>query len=336
MREAEFYEKLAGNNVRCFLCNHRCLIADGKKGICGVRENIKGILYSLVYGKLISQHVDPIEKKPFFHFFPGSLAYSVATVGCNFKCDFCQNYEISQIVRSKGEIFGEEVAPEVVVDSAIEYGCKSLSYTYTEPTIAYDYYKEIMRLAKKRGLYNNFVTNGYMTEELLSDALGYLDAANVDLKSFSSGFYKNICGARLEPILESLKIMKKMNIWLEVTTLLIPGLNDSEQEIRNCAEFIYSLGNETPWHISRFYPHYKMDDVSPTPLRALHKAREIGLEVGLKYVYAGNVPGDEGEDTYCYGCKKKVIRRYGFQVLEYNIDNSYCHFCNTQIEGVGL
>ncbi|MFN7170293.1 MAG: radical SAM protein, partial [Candidatus Omnitrophota bacterium] len=199
-----------------------------------------------------------------------------------------------------------------------------------------EYYKEIMRLAKENGLYNNFVTNGYMTEEMLKDASGYLDAANVDLKSFNNEFYKKICGARLEPILEALKIMKKMNIWLEVTTLLIPGLNDSEEEMRKCAEFVLSLSKDTPWHISRFYPHYRMRHISPTPLTLLEKARNIGLALGLRYVYTGNVPGDEGENTYCYNCREVVIRRYGFEILEYNINNSCCKFCKTSIVGVGL
>ncbi|MCM8778493.1 MAG: AmmeMemoRadiSam system radical SAM enzyme [Candidatus Omnitrophica bacterium] len=336
MKEAGFYEKLMDKKVRCFLCNHRCLIPEGKRGICGVRENRNGVLYSLVYGRLISQHIDPIEKKPFFHFFPGSTAYSIATVGCNFKCDFCQNYEISQIVRDHQQILGEETPPKEIIARALRYNCQSISYTYTEPTIAYEYYKEIMRLAKENGLYNNFVTNGYMTEEMLKDASGYLDAANVDLKSFNNEFYKKICGARLEPILEALKIMKKMNIWLEVTTLLIPGLNDSEEEMRKCAEFVLSLSKDTPWHISRFYPHYRMRHISPTPLTLLEKARNIGLALGLRYVYTGNVPGDEGENTYCYNCREVVIRRYGFEILEYNINNSCCKFCKTSIVGVGL
>jgi len=336
MKEAKFYEKCKDNRVRCFLCNHRCLISEGERGICRVRENRGGVLYSLIYGKLVSQHVDPIEKKPFFHFFPGSTAYSVATVGCNFKCDFCQNYEISQIVRDHNQIWGEEYSPEEIVDLALNYGCQSISYTYTEPTIAYDYYREIMRLAKDKGLYNNFVTNGYMTEEMLKDAQGYLDAANVDLKSFNEDFYKKICGAKLEKVLETLKIMKDMHIWVEVTTLIIPGFNDSEEEIRKCAEFVYSLGKETPWHVSRFYPHYRMNNVTYTPISTLKKARKIGLEVGLKYVYTGNIPGDEGENTFCYNCKRVLIRRYGFEVLEYNIENSQCKFCQALIEGIGL
>ncbi|MGE4357007.1 MAG: AmmeMemoRadiSam system radical SAM enzyme [Candidatus Omnitrophota bacterium] len=336
MREAEFYEKLSEQKVRCFLCKHRCLIEEGKRGVCGVRENKGGVLFSLVHGKLISQHVDPIEKKPFYHFLPGSSAYSIATVGCNFKCDFCQNYEISQVARDYKRILGDEVSPQEVVDSALDYGCQSISYTYTEPTVAYDYYRKIMRLAKEKGLYNNFVTNGYMTEEVLKDAEGYLDAANVDLKSFSGDFYKKMCGAKLEGVLETIKTIKKMNIWIEITTLLIPGFNDSPEEIRKCAEFVYKLGKEIPWHITRFYPHYKMDDISPTPLETLIQAREIGLQTGLKYVYIGNVAGDEGENTYCYNCGRVVIRRYGFQVIEYNIENSCCRFCNVPIEGLGL
>ncbi len=336
MRGALLYEKDDSRKTRCLLCAHRCLIVDGNKGVCGVRENRDGALYTLVYKKLISRHVDPIEKKPFFHFLPGSTSYSIATAGCNFRCDFCQNYEISQMVRDGGEISGDEVSAEEVVEDALRYGCQSISYTYTEPTIAFEYVLEVMKLAKESGLCNNFVTNGYMTEEMLGAAGGYLDAANVDLKSFNGEFYKKICGARLEPVLEALRTMKKMNMWVEVTTLVIPGLNDSEEELRKCAGFVFALGRETPWHISRFYPHYRMDNLQPTPLNKLEKARKIGLEAGLRYVYTGNVAGDEGENTYCYNCRKIAIGRYGFQILEYNIENSRCRFCQTLIEGVGL
>ncbi|MCM8798897.1 MAG: AmmeMemoRadiSam system radical SAM enzyme [Candidatus Omnitrophica bacterium] len=332
MKEAGFYEKLNNNKVRCFLCSHRCLIAEGKRGICGVRENRGGVLFSLVYGKLISQHIDPIEKKPFFHFFPGSTAYSIATVGCNFKCDFCQNYEISQIVRDRNQILGEEVSPREIVETALKCGCQSISYTYTEPTIAYEYYKEVMKIAKENGLHNNFVTNGYMTGEMLKDTYGYLEAANVDLKSFDNEFYKKICGAKLEAVLETLKIMKEMNIWLEITTLIIPGLNNSEEEIKKCAEFIYSLGEDIPWHISRFYPHYRMSHLPPTPVSTLRRAREIGLETGLKYVYIGNLPGDEGENTYCYNCREPLILREGFFVRKINLVKDRCPKCGFKID----
>jgi pyruvate formate lyase activating enzyme len=336
MKEALVYEKVADKKVRCFLCAHRCLISQDKRGICGVRENKDGILYSLVYGKLISQHVDPIEKKPFFHFFPSSTSYSIASVGCNFHCDFCQNYEISQMVREHERILGDEISAEEVVESALRYGCKSISYTYTEPTLAFEYYLEVMKLAKQNGLSNNFVTNGFMTAQMLEYAKGHLDAANVDLKAFSDEFYRKICGARLGPVLEAMRVMKKMNIWVEVTTLIIPGLNDSDTELKNCAEFVLSLGKETPWHVSRFYPHYRIDDLEPTPSRKLERARQIGLDIGLRYVYTGNIPGDIGENTYCYNCKKVVIKRHGFQVLEYNLESGRCKFCETVLDGFGL
>jgi len=336
MKEALLYEKLAAKKVKCFLCAHRCLILAGKRGVCGVRENKAGLLYSLVYKKLVSQHVDPIEKKPFFHFLPGSVSYSIATVGCNFRCDFCQNYAISQAVSDHDGIIGEETPAQDVVNSALKYGCRSISYTYTEPTISFEYALEVMKLAKREGLRNNFVTNGYMTAEMLECLKGYLDAANVDLKSFNDGFYKKICGARLEPVLESLRIMKKLDIWVEVTTLVVPGLNDSEEELKKCAEFILSLGKETPWHVSRFYPQYKMENVSPTPVEKLERAREIGLKAGLRYVYTGNITGDAGENTYCYNCKETLIKRYGFQVLEYNIIDSRCKFCQTPVDGIRL
>ncbi len=336
MKEALFYEKLEGKKVRCGLCAHRCIIADSKRGICCARENRGGVLYSLVYGKLITQQVDPVEKKPFFHFLPCSKSYSIATAGCNFRCDFCQNYSISQGIRDRNIILGETVSPEEIVESALDCGCKSISYTYTEPTIAFEYFFEIMKLAKSRGLYNNFVTNGFMTEDVLYRAKGYLDAANVDLKSGSDEFYKSLCGAKIEPVFNSLKVMKKMGIWVEVTTLIIPGMNDFERDLKTCAEFIFGLGKETPWHVSRFYPQYRLDKVVPTPFSLLEFARKLGLDTGLRYVYTGNVSGDKGENTYCYNCRKTVIKRCGFEVVEYNIKDSKCKFCSAHIDGVGL
>jgi len=331
------YEKLEGNKVQCNLCAHRCRIEDGKKGVCQVRENKGGTLYSLVYGRAISQAVDPVEKKPLFHFYPGSTAFSVATVGCNFRCQFCQNWEISQMPREDGRIAGGHVSPESLVATAKRYGSRSIAYTYTEPTVFFEYTYDTAVLAHKEGIANVYVTNGYMTSEMLEAFHPYLDAANVDLKAGSDEFYRRYCGARLQPVMESLKKMKELGIWVEVTTLVIPGLNDSEEELRSIADFIVKeLGPETPWHVSRFHPHYKMLDRPPTPVSTLHRARQIGREAGLRYVYEGNVPGSEGENTYCYNCGRLLIRRFGFSILEYRIEKSRCYNCGAPIDGVGL
>ncbi len=337
MKEAMLYEKLEDNRVRCNLCNHRCLIADGERGICGVRENRNGTLYSLVYGKAIATHIDPIEKKPLFNFLPGTLSYSIATQGCNFRCKFCQNWEISQGLRGEGEAKGDDISPEEIVKEAKSSGCKSIAYTYTEPTIFFEYAYDIARIAKREGLRNVFVTNGFMTEEALREIQPYLDAANVDLKGFTEKFYKEICGARLEPILNNLKLMKELGIWVEVTTLIIPTLNDSVNELRQVAEFIRDeLGKETPWHLSKFHPDYMMKDLPPTPIDTIHKARKIGLEAGLRYVYAGNLPGDSGENTYCYSCGELLIDRYLFSINENRIKDSKCPKCGAKIDGFGL
>ena len=336
MREALLYEKLKNKKVRCNLCPHHCVIEEAKRGICGVKENKEGTLYSLVYGRAVASGVDPIEKKPFFHFFPGSYAFSIATVGCNFSCLFCQNADISQFPKEKKEIIGEFLPPEEIVSYAKRNKCKSISYTYTEPTIFFEYAYETAKIAHQQGIKNNFVTNGFISKEAIKLISPYLDAVNVDLKSFGDDFYKKFCGARLQPVLDSLKLMKELGIWVEVTTLIIPTLNDSAEELKSIAEFILGLGQETPWHISRFYPHYKMADLPPTPVETLHKAREIGKKIGLNYVYSGNVPGDEGENTFCPHCGKKVISRYGFQTLENRLKEGKCPYCGTKIAGVGM
>jgi len=336
LKEASFYETEGDGSVRCRLCPHSCRIRDGAVGICGVRKNTGGKLYSLVYGKAVAAHIDPIEKKPFFHFLPGSRAFSIATVGCNFRCSFCQNYSISQI--SKGDrIEGDDLPPEEVVSSALRYNCSSISYTYTEPTIFYEYAYDSAKLAKDKGIHNNFVTNGFISREPLEEINPYLDAANVDLKSFSDKTYRSIIGGRLGPVLDTLRLMKELGIWVEVTTLVIPGINDSDEELRDIASFILELGPETPWHVSRFYPTYNMTDRPPTPVESLRRAREIGFEVGLRYVYGGNVPGEESENTFCYNCGKLLIARYGFSVLENDItEDSKCPRCGAVIDGVGM
>jgi pyruvate formate lyase activating enzyme len=335
MKEAMLYSPSEDGKVQCFLCNHRCLIAPSKRGLCGVRENREGKLYTLVYGRAISLNVDPIEKKPIFHLFPGSTSFSMAAVGCNFRCLQCQNHEISQLPRDyAGRIEGSDVSPSKIVSLAKQYGCRSISYTYTEPTIYFEYAYETACQAHLEGIKNVFVTNGYMTGEALETIQPYLDAANVDLKSFREKFYKEICGAKVKPVLENLKKMRQMGIWVEVTTLVIPSLNDSDREFEEIAQFILSLGPEVPWHISAFYPTYKMLDRPRTPVSSLHRAREIGTKVGLRYVYCGNIPGEEGEDTFCPRCGRKVIERVGFRVTRNDVVSGECRHCHGNIDGI--
>jgi pyruvate formate lyase activating enzyme len=334
MKEAYLYEKQENQRVRCFLCNHRCLIKEGARGICSVRENQGGTLVSLVYGKVIARHVDPIEKKPLFHFLPGTRSYSLATAGCNFKCLFCQNADISQMPGDRNQIWGEEMTPSTIVEEATGSQSSSLSYTYTEPTIFFELALDTARLAVKRGLKNIFVSNGYMTEECLKEISSDLHGANVDLKAFSDKFYKEQCGAKLEPVLRTLEMMKKMGVWVEVTTLLVPGLNDAAEELKGLAGFLYNLDPDIPWHISRFHPSYRLMNIRPTPPETIQKARDIGYEAGLKYVYTGNLPGDEGEKTFCHQCKELLIDRFGFYVRKNAIKNNQCPKCKAQIPGV--
>ncbi len=336
--KAYLWEPLEDNKVKCNLCNHRCVIKDGRRGKCGVRENRSAVLNTLVYGKIIARHIDPIEKKPLFHFLPGSLSYSIATVGCNFKCLFCQNADIAQMPSDhEGMIMGDPFTPHEIVAAAQRGNCQSISYTYTEPTVFFELAYDTAKLASEKGIRNVFVTNGYMTAEALQMIKPYLDAANVDLKAFSDKYYKELCGARLAHVKKTLKLMKSLGIFVEVTTLIVPGLNDDSAELKKLAFFLLeSLGPETPWHISRFHPTYKLTDRPPTPRETLIAAREIGLKAGLKYVYTGNLPGDTGENTFCYRCGEVLINRWGFQISQYLIENGQCKFCGAQIDGVGL
>ncbi len=337
MEEARLYDRLSDNRVQCRLCAHHCTIALGGHGVCGVRQNREGTLYSLVYGQLISQAVDPIEKKPLFHFHPGSRALSIATVGCNLRCAFCQNAEISQMPRDEGRIMGRRTLPSAVIEAARRSGSRSIAYTYTEPTIFYEYAYDVSVPAHEAGIANVFVTNGYMTRDMLQAYHPYLDAANVDLKAFRDEFYREVCGARLQPVLDSLKLMKEQGVWVEVTTLVIPGHNDDPGELRDIAHFIAcELGPGTPWHVSRFHPTYRLTDAPPTPAATLRRAYDIGREAGLHYVYIGNLPGLQGEDTLCPQCNRTVIARYGFTVEEQHLQNGACAYCGARIDGVGL
>ncbi len=334
MKEAYLYDKLEKGRVRCALCNHRCLIEEGGRGRCGVRENRAGTLYSLVYDQVIARHCDPIEKKPLYHFLPASLSYSIATAGCNFSCRFCQNADISQLPADHGRIVGEHLTPEAIVNQALAFGCRSIAYTYTEPTIYFELALDTSRIAVSRGLKNVFVSNGYMTPGCLAEIHPDLHAANVDLKAFSNDFYKAQCGAKLAPVLETLAAMKRQGVWLEVTTLLIPGLNDDPRELGKLAGFLVSLDPDIPWHISRFHPTYRLTDRSPTPASTVHRARDIGFEAGLHYVYTGNLPGDQGEKTCCHGCGGLLVDRIGFSVSRNRVTKGCCPDCGSRIPGV--
>lgn len=336
--EAYLYEKMEDGSAKCGLCSHGCVIKKGSRGICQVRENRDGVLHSLVYGKLIARHIDPIEKKPLFHMLPGSLSYSIATVGCNFRCRFCQNADIAQMPSDRGGmIMGNPATPEEVVSDALRTGCQSIAYTYTEPTVYFEFAYETAKLARERGIKNVFVSNGYMSAACIEMLAPYLDAANIDLKAYSNDFYKKYCSAKLEPVKESLRLMKAKGILVEVTTLLIPGLNDAPAELEALAAFLAKeLGPETPWHISRFHPTYRLTDRAATPLESLERAREIGLKAGLHYVYMGNVPGKGGEDTFCPRCGNMLIGRMGFRISQNRVRNSACPDCGAAVCGIGL
>ncbi len=336
MKEAMFYEREEGGKVHCGLCRFRCLIREGERGICAVRENRGGVLYSLVYGKLCAEHIDPIEKKPLFHVLPGSSSYSIATPGCNFRCRHCQNYSISQVPLGAA-IPGVEQSPQDVVERALGGNCRSIAYTYTEPTIFFEFANDTARFAKEAGLKNIFVTNGYITREALTTIAPYLDAANIDLKGFSEVFYRDIVHARLAEVLDSIIEYRKQGIWLEITTLIIPGLNDSDEELQGIASFIVTnLGVDTPWHVSQFYPTYQLNNLPRTPVSTLRRARDIGRAAGLRYVYEGNVPGEGGENTRCPSCDSLLIKRYGYIIETDSTRNGLCPDCGAAIAGVGM
>jgi pyruvate formate lyase activating enzyme len=332
-KKAMLWEKLEGNKVHCYLCAHHCQIAEDRFGFCGMRKNIKGELYTYAYGSVIANHVDPVEKKPLYHFLPGTYSYSIATIGCNFHCPFCQNWTISQTSQRDGALEGHELKPEEVVSEALKNGCRSISYTYTEPTIFFEYAYDTAKLAKEKGLYNNFVTNGYMTKEAIDKIRPYLDAANVDLKFFKDESYRRICKGSLQPVLDSIRNMKNDGIWVEATTLVIPGENDSDEELEGIAGFLAETGKEIPWHISRFHPDYKYTDSVPTPLDTMERAAEIGKKAGLKYIYLGNVL--TGSETLCPDCGTLLMERGGFTAMISNdFSDGKCGKCAAKIEGV--
>lgn len=335
MKPALLYERI-DDSVRCMLCAHGCTIPEGRAGICNVRLNKGGTLYSAVYGRLIAASVDPIEKKPLYHFLPGSNAYSIATVGCNFRCRWCQNWAISQMPADHGRIEGETVSPEEVVARARASGCASISYTYTEPTVFFEFALDVARQAHEEGVKNSFVTNGYMSAAALDLIEPHLDAANVDLKAFSDETYRIYCGARLQPVLDTLGRMKAAGIWVEVTTLLVHGINDGADELRGLATFIAdTLGPEVPWHISRSHASYRMRSLTPTPLVSLEQAMRIGREAGLRHVYLGNVAAET--PTRCGSCGEVLIRREGFWITMRNLTaRGTCPRCDTPLAGRGV
>ena len=334
IKDAMLWKALDECGVSCALCAHRCEIAPGKFGVCGVRRNDGGRLVTLVYGEVIAAHVDPIEKKPFHHFLPGTTSFSIATVGCNFRCGFCQNWEISQATKKNGAgRKGVKLMPEDVVREAVARGCRSVSYTYTEPTIFFEYAYETARLAREKGLRNNFVTNGYMTAEALEIIHPFLDAANVDLKAFKDETYKKVCKARLGPVLDSIRLMKRLGIWVEVTTLIVPGLNDGDAELTAIARFLAGVDPAIPWHISRFHPDYEYTEAAATPVRTLERAFDLGKREGLRFIYVGNV-GGLSEDTPCSSCGKVLIRRRDFDVSENLMNGANCPFCGASVPGV--
>jgi len=334
VKEAILYDRVRDGSVRCRLCAHGCTIAPGSRGLCGVRQNDGGTLYSLSYGRLVARDVDPIEKKPLFHFYPGSRAYSIATVGCNFMCQNCQNHFISQYPRQHdGRLVGDAAEAEEVVEDAVQAGCRSVAYTYTEPTIAIEFYLEVMQRAREAGIANVWVSNGFFSRDAADRLLPFLDAINIDLKGITDEFYHRVVGGSVRPVLDSIERVHREGVWVEVTTLLIPGQNDADEELRWTAEAIAGISPSIPWHLSRFFPAFRLMQHPPTPVETLERARRIGRDVGLHYVYLGNVPG-EGEETHCPSCGAVVVRRAGYFVWENRLSGGTCPSCGAPVDGV--
>ena len=342
MKEAILYKKLKDNLVQCLACHNKCIIPEGQYGSCGIRKNIKGKLYLIPFGKAVAINIDPIEKKPLFHFLPGEKALSLGTLGCNFSCKFCQNWDISQPprdIRLRKQIetldyWGAEWSPKKIVSYCQTNKIPIIAYTYNEPTIWTEYALAIMKLAHQKGIKNVWVSNGYMTLETLNLIRPYLDAINVDLKSFSNKFYQDITGGQVDPVKENIKMIWQMKIWEEVTTLIIPGLNDSDKELSQIASFLAGISPDIPWHISAFYPAYKIKNKPPTPKETLIKAYNIGKKKGLHYIYLGNIPDSQYETTYCPHCGQPLIKRWGMEVIENKLVNGHCPKCGTKIPGV--
>jgi pyruvate formate lyase activating enzyme len=331
IKEAMFYEKLDDKKVHCKLCAQSCKISSGKRGFCRVRENRDGTLYTLNYNVVSSEALDPIEKKPLYHFYPGSAVYSLGSIGCNFRCRHCQNWTISQVEVDTSQ--SREISPETAVSRALQFGARSIAWTYNEPTIWYEYTYDCARLAKEAGLATVYVTNGYITPEALEKISPYLDAFRVDFKAFNNEFYRKMASARLEPVLEATKLAHELGMHIEVVNLVIPTYNDDPEELRAMSRWIYeNLGADTPVHFTRFHPYYQLTDVPPTPLETLEMAYDIAKEEGLHYIYIGNVPGSGKENTFCPECNQLLIKRGMFDTEEYNItEDNACPQCGKDI-----
>ncbi len=330
-QEAMFYTGLKNGAVRCDLCAHHCVIEDQDYGFCTVRQNISGTLYTHVFGQTIARNIDPIEKKPLYHFLPGTASFSIGTPGCNFKCGFCQNWQISQ-AGQKSAGLGSRLLPDEVVQEALINNCASIAYTYTEPTIFFEYAYETAKLAREEGIKNVFVTNGYITPKALDVMAPYLDAANVDLKAWDNEYYKTHCKARLKPVLATIRHLKELSVWQELTTLVIPGENDTEDQLNGIAEFIAGISVDIPWHISAFHPTYEFMDRISTPAQTLQKAEEIGKSHGLRYIYQGNVPAENS--TACPACGEQVVTRNYMGVRRLSIKDNKCPSCQARIAGI--
>jgi pyruvate formate lyase activating enzyme len=330
-------DPVAPGSVRCNACANRCVLRPGRIGICGVRQNRGGWLYTTVYGEVVAAKAEPIEKKPFHHFLPGSYAYSIGTHGCNFHCSFCQNWEMSQSFREGLVPESRNASPDEVVEEAVGAGVRSIAYTYVEPTIFIEFALDTMVRARAAGLHNVFVTNGYETPEAIDLIAPYLDAANVDLKAANDDFYRRVCGAKWEPVRDAVVEMRRRGVWLELTTLVVPGLNDDPHELRAMAEWIATaVGPETPWHLTRFQPAYRLADLRPTPAATLVAAADAAREVGLRHVYIGNAPEAEASTTLCARCGEELITRSDFAVKEWHLVDGRCPRCNHALAGVGL
>lgn len=324
------YFKAEGSRLVCLLCAHYCRLKEGQSGICGVNKNVQGVIQNLVYAHPAALHVDPVEKKPLYHFLPGTRALSLGTIGCNFKCPFCQNWSISQ---EKTLHVKEAITPEHIVETALKYECASIAYTYNEPSIFYPYAHDIALLAHQKGIKNIFVTNGFESSEVIDDMKGVIDAVNVDLKSFNRDYYRQVLGGSLDVVLENLKQFKRNGLWVEITTLIIPTCNDSDAELFAVASFIAKeLGEETPWHISAFHPDYHELSLPVTPMQTLERAQTLGKNAGLKHVYVGNV--ERENPTRCATCQNVVIERHRFEVTANSLIEGCCPKCHTKLAGV--
>mgnify|MGYP000434753626 CR=1 FL=1 len=333
-REARYYEKLAHRKIKCVLCPRECVIDDQETGYCGVRENRGGTYYTLVYGRACSANVDPIEKKPLFHFLPGSGSFSIATAGCNVLCKFCQNWQISQA--RPEQIQNYRLFPNDVAEYAIKSNCRSIAYTYSEPVIFTEYMYDCAEAGRPKNIRSVMISNGYINPEPMRDLCGVLDAVKIDLKAFTEKFYREWVAGELQPVLNTLVLLKKLDMWTEIVYLIIPTLNDDPKEIKQMSQWIVAkLGPDVPIHFSRFHPVYRLKNLPPTPTKSLEIARNIALDAGIHYAYIGNVPGHEGENTFCHGCGKLIIRRLGYQIAENHLSpDGRCHFCQTKIPGI--